>query len=439
MATEQRTIHQPLHPSFTALLDPQYLSFHTSTIQYIVSPHTLPWSPSLRDAQAFPGGSPPLEVVSTLDFVVNEGTGTRVRAFTPNGDVPAGGWPVFLFFHGGGWTLGSIASETSFATNMAHHKGARCIAISVDYRLAPEHPYPAAVEDAVDALLWITREGPKELDVNVARIAVGGSSRYVSPAPLQFHSPKSLNSHHCILHVNDVKTPADSRSFPFSNSGGNLAAILALKAPLLTPPLPAPLVFQLLLVPVIDNTASISEPPHPFVSSYYSQSQITTSANAGGRKGESKGAWASNEHTPWLSPARMLWFRSNYLPKEDDHVKWDASPLFAPPEFMKGISNGNDDDQGVVTQPKVPNAWIGVGELDILCAEGIAYGEKLRREAGVDVRVRVYEGAPHPIMAMDGAVLEIGKQLVTDAAEALAWVFWGTENASDGSDGRVKA
>jgi acetyl esterase/lipase len=51
--------------------------------------------------------------------------------------------------------------------------------ISVDYRLAPEHPYPAAVEDAVDALHWVVEHGRTELGIDLARIAVGGSSRYM--------------------------------------------------------------------------------------------------------------------------------------------------------------------------------------------------------------------------------------------------------------------
>lgn len=49
--------------------------------------------------------------------------------------------------------------------------------VSVDYRLAPEFPYPAAVEDAVDALQWVAKNGAQHLGVNVSKLAVGGSSR----------------------------------------------------------------------------------------------------------------------------------------------------------------------------------------------------------------------------------------------------------------------
>lgn len=53
--------------------------------------------------------------------------------------------------------------------------------VSVDYRLAPENPYPAAVEDAVAALDWVVTEAPGEIHIDPSRIAVGGSSRYTLP------------------------------------------------------------------------------------------------------------------------------------------------------------------------------------------------------------------------------------------------------------------
>jgi acetyl esterase/lipase len=143
-----------------------------------------------------------------------------------------------------------------------------------------------------------------------------------------------------------------------------LAAVVALKAPTLNPPIS--LVFQLLIVPVIDNTASPSEEPYA--------------------------SWRENALTAWLPSARMLWFRNNYLPIAEDRVKWDSSPIFAPDSMFS----------------KAPKAWIGVTEMDILRDEGIAYGEKLK-QAGVQIEVKVYEKAPHPIMALDGTLVdEIG-------------------------------
>lgn len=57
--------------------------------------------------------------------------------------------------------------------------GAECVVITVDYRLAPENPYPAAVDDAIDALKWAAENAPRELGTNPAKVAVGGSSRWV--------------------------------------------------------------------------------------------------------------------------------------------------------------------------------------------------------------------------------------------------------------------
>ncbi|KAG6864672.1 hypothetical protein C0991_007947 [Blastosporella zonata] len=312
MATD-RIAHQPLHPSAIARLDHEYIEFHNTTLQYIVPPHTLAWNPAIRNAPAVPGGAPPLEVAKTRDFELPH---TKIRTFTPRGETPEGGWPVFIFFHGGGWTLGDISSETSFSTHLA--VGAHCVVISVDYRLAPENPYPAAVEDAIDSLDWVLLHGNTSLNINPSRIAVGGSSRH------------------------DIILPQ--------------SAILTLKAAERTPPVP--LVFQLLVVPVTDNTASIEN------------------------------LWAENQHSPWLSPDRMLWFRDNYLPNAEDRKKWDASPAFAPKELLA----------------RVPTAWIAVAELDILKEEGVLYGEKMK-ELGVEVETVMYEGAPHPIMAMDGKSL----------------------------------
>lgn len=263
----------------------------------------------------------------TQDFKL---THCDFRAFTPEGDAPTAGRPVFIYFHGGGWTFGNINSENSLATNMCVH--AKCVVISVNYRLAPEDKYPLAVEDAIESLDWVIKNGKFELNIDTTRIAVGGSS-----------------------------------------SGGNLAAILTLKAAELQPPIP--LLFQLLIVPVTDNTASVEN------------------------------IWKENENTAWLTPARMNWFKLNYLPDPKDWTKWDASPAFAPKELLE----------------KVPKAWIAVAELDILREEGIQYGEKLK-ELGVEVETVVYKGAPHPIMAMDG-ILKIGAKLVSDAATALAKAF----------------
>ena len=57
---------------------------------------------------------------------------------------------------------------------------AKCVVVSVDYRLAPENPYPEAVEDAVETLQWVAEQGASTLGIDTKRIAVGGAARHVT-------------------------------------------------------------------------------------------------------------------------------------------------------------------------------------------------------------------------------------------------------------------
>jgi acetyl esterase len=81
--------------------------------------------------------------------------------------------PVLVYYHGGGWTLGSLATYGSICRGLARASGG--LVVSVDYRLAPEHPFPAAVEDAHLALEWVVRNAA-DLGGDARRLAVGGDS-----------------------------------------------------------------------------------------------------------------------------------------------------------------------------------------------------------------------------------------------------------------------
>lgn len=81
--------------------------------------------------------------------------------------------PVLLYFHGGGFTIGSIATHDVLCRSLSHL--AHCAVLSLDYRLAPQHKFPTAADDAWDALRWLALNAPA-LGLDGARLAVGGDS-----------------------------------------------------------------------------------------------------------------------------------------------------------------------------------------------------------------------------------------------------------------------
>jgi acetyl esterase/lipase len=92
------------------------------------------------------------------------------RLYAPEGHAPA---PGFIFFHGGGMVAGSIATHDRVAAALAEATG--CRLISVDYRLAPEHKFPAAIEDAIAATEFVARNGAG-LGIDAEKLVIGGDS-----------------------------------------------------------------------------------------------------------------------------------------------------------------------------------------------------------------------------------------------------------------------
>jgi acetyl esterase len=116
----------------------------------------------------------PPEVESVADLHAPGPAGDiRVRLYRPRGAADAGPLPALVYFHGGGWTIGDLDTHDVVCRVLADL--ARCAVASVDYRLAPEHKFPAAVDDAVAATRWIAREAGR-LGIDARRIAVGGDS-----------------------------------------------------------------------------------------------------------------------------------------------------------------------------------------------------------------------------------------------------------------------
>ncbi len=82
--------------------------------------------------------------------------------------------PVIIYFHGGGWALGSLDSHDNICRSLSNKTG--CMIFSVGYHLAPEHPFPGALNDAWAALLWVWQHGEKKLHADTSKIIVAGDS-----------------------------------------------------------------------------------------------------------------------------------------------------------------------------------------------------------------------------------------------------------------------
>ncbi|HZH75072.1 MAG TPA: alpha/beta hydrolase [Archangium sp.] len=116
-------------------------------------------------------GGPSVPVARAEDRVLKgPGGPLRIRVYTPEGTGP---FPIVMYFHGGGWTLASVEVVDPTCRRLCAGTGA--IVVSVDYRLAPEHKFPAAPEDCYAATDWVARHAP-ELHGDTHRLAVCGDS-----------------------------------------------------------------------------------------------------------------------------------------------------------------------------------------------------------------------------------------------------------------------
>jgi acetyl esterase len=193
-------------------LDPQIqgiLALHRRAGKKL--PHELPLATARADMEQsvtlLPLVTPALATVEDLTLSGPAGP-IPVRLYRPRGAArPA---PALVYYHGGGFALGSLDSHDGVCRALA--AGARCVVVAIDYRLAPEHRFPAAVEDAIAAFREVAARA-SALGLDAARLAVGGDS-----------------------------------------AGGNLAAVVAQE----THADAARPCFQLLLYPAVDMTLSFA-------------------------------------------------------------------------------------------------------------------------------------------------------------------------------------
>ena len=110
--------------------------------------------------------------VETRDTTFDGPAGAvSVRLYRPAGATEV--LPALIFYHGGGWVVGSLASHDHLCRHLTVRAG--IAVLSIDYRLAPEHPFPAALEDCIAAAHWAARDAA-QLKIDPARLAVGGDS-----------------------------------------------------------------------------------------------------------------------------------------------------------------------------------------------------------------------------------------------------------------------
>ncbi|MBV9787765.1 MAG: alpha/beta hydrolase [Chloroflexi bacterium] len=207
----------------------------------------------------------------------------------------------FLWIHGGGYVGGSADSDDINSRTIADQLG--CVVVSVNYRLAPETPHPGPVEDCYAALRWL-HANAAELGVDTARIAIGGGS-----------------------------------------AGGGLAAALALLA---RDRGEVPLVFQLLIAPMLDDRTVAADPPHPYTGEFI-----------------------------WTRDANRFGWTA-LLGQEPGNEGVSSYAAAARAEDLSGL----------------PAAFICVGALDLFVEEDMEYARRLIR-AGVPTELHVYPGAYH--------------------------------------------
>jgi acetyl esterase len=191
-----------LHPQARALID-------LIAAKGIPPTHTLTPAEAravYRDRRDFVQPAPP--PVGALRELQAQGPHGAIplRLYRPLGSYPDEVLPALVYYHGGGWVIGDLDTHDTLCRELAN--GAGCAVVAVDYRLGPEHRFPAAVDDSIAAARWVHREAAA-LHIDPARIAVGGDS-----------------------------------------AGGNLAAVVALHA---REAGSLPIVFQLLIYPATDQ------------------------------------------------------------------------------------------------------------------------------------------------------------------------------------------
>ncbi|RYP69282.1 hypothetical protein DL769_005303 [Monosporascus sp. CRB-8-3] len=296
---------------------------------------------------------------------VRDGSEITVRVYK-SVTKKEGGSPLIVMFHEGGWGMGDLSDEEVNCRLFSRDLGAVCV--NVEYRLAPEHPFPTWISDAWDALQWCAQHA-SELGADPSRgFVVGGGS-----------------------------------------AGGNITAVLAhiARDEQLSPPLTG----QYLGVPAIMCFLPPSHIPAQYRSEYLSHPLVTPCHDPILKV-------ALGPSNPLITPATRLIL--SLLPLKllarifsMAGMNGDmSSPLFVPFHYGK-TERGHKD---------LPPAYFQVCGLDPLRDEGLIYERVLREEAGVKTKIDVYKGLCHYFWT-NFPEMEISKTFVEDTVKGMRWLL----------------
>ena len=153
-------------------LDPQAKAFLDQAAAAGGPPiHELPvaqFRQLMRDLMGTPNPEPVARIIDRT--IPGPGGPIPIRVYGPKGPEPT---PVLMYMHGGGWVGGDLESHDALCRSLSNASG--CTVAAIDYRLAPEHKFPAAPDDCYAALQWIAANGA-EIGVDPSKLAVGGDS-----------------------------------------------------------------------------------------------------------------------------------------------------------------------------------------------------------------------------------------------------------------------
>ncbi|KFY51384.1 hypothetical protein V497_09196 [Pseudogymnoascus sp. VKM F-4516 (FW-969)] len=296
---------------------------------------------------------------------VRDGSEITIRVYTPV-TKPEGGSPLIVMFHEGGWGMGDLTDEEVNCRLFSRDLGAVCV--NVEYRLAPEHPFPTWINDAWDALQWCAQHAA-ELGADPSRgFVVGGGS-----------------------------------------AGGNIAAVLAHVAR--DEELEPPLTGQYLGVPAIMCFLPPSHVPARYREEYLSHPVVTPCRDPVLNLSFGPLSYFVTPVIKFIFSLLSLKFLAgvfSFAGMSGDM----SSPLFVP--FLYGESERGHKD--------LPPAYLQVCGLDPLRDEGLIYERVLREEAGVKTKIDVYKGLCHYFWT-NFPELEMSRTFVEDTVKGMRWLL----------------